>query len=264
MPSDAVAPPRRPRVVVVGAGIAGLAAAWELAGAPDAPQVVVLEGAARVGGKLATGEVGGVTVDLGAESLLARRPEAVDLAREVGLADDLVAPRPVGAGLWSGGRTHLLPSGTLMGVPSSTAGLDGLLDDADLAAVAAEPAQRWQPVEADDVSVADLVAARVGRGVVDRLVGPLLGGVYAGHATALSLRATVPALWEAAREGGSVVEAARTAAARGTATRSPVFAGVRGGVGRLPVAVAQALAERRVDVRTSSTVRSLSRRGTGW
>ncbi|GAB3590083.1 protoporphyrinogen oxidase [Angustibacter peucedani] len=256
------------RVVVVGAGIAGLAAAWELVqhdpvAAADL-EVVVLDAAPRVGGKLVVGEVGGVTVDLGAESLLARRPEALELAREVGLADDLVTPRPVGAALWSAGDLHPLPAGTLMGVPSSTTGLAGLLDDDGLAAVSREPEQVWAPVEADDVAVADLVARRVGAGVVDRLVEPLLGGVYAGRAAALSLRATVPALWDAAVRGRSLVETARGAAERGTSTQGPVFAGVRGGVGRLPLAAAAAVRERGGRVRTGTTVRSLARTSSGW
>src|SRR4051794_14408624 len=100
------------RVAVVGGGITGLAAAWELLGrrAPgdadgtSAVQVVLPEAADGVGGKLALGELDGLAVDLGAESMLARRPEAVQLAREVGLADDLEPPRPVGAVIWSGGR----------------------------------------------------------------------------------------------------------------------------------------------------------------
>ena len=82
----------RPLVAVVGGGITGLAAAWALADAPGAPRVVVLEATWRVGGKLAVGELDGITVDLGAESMLARRPEGVELAAQVGLADDLLTP----------------------------------------------------------------------------------------------------------------------------------------------------------------------------
>ncbi len=253
-----------PTVAVVGAGIAGLSAAWQLVRSGPPVRVVVLDAAARVGGKLALDDVGGALVDVGAESLLARRPEALDLAREVGLGHDLEPPRAVGAGLWSRGRRHPLPSGTLMGVPSSGRGLAGLLEPGQVRQVEGEPEARWPPVGADDVDVASFVAGRVGAGVVERLVEPLLGGVYAGHADRLSLRATVPALWQAAVEGRSVVEAAAGAAAAGTATRGPVFSGVRGGVGRLPLAVSDALRARGVEVRTDVTVRAVSRRGSRW
>ncbi len=253
----------RPTVVVVGAGIAGLAAAWALSGAPSPVRVVVLDGAAQVGGKLAVGQVDGLDVDLGAESMLARRPEALDLARAVGLADDLVDPRPAGASIWSRGALRPLPPGTLMGVPSGPDGLLGLLTPQEAARVVAEPGTAW-PALAADVDVASFVAGRVGAGVVDRLLDPLLGGVYAGRSDELSLQATVPALWAAATQGASVVQAAREASAAGVAARAPVFAGVRGGVGRLPLAVTAALRERGVEVHTGSPVRDLRRTPVGW
>jgi oxygen-dependent protoporphyrinogen oxidase len=233
-----------PTVVVVGAGISGLAAAWALAARDDAPRVAVLEGASRVGGKHALGDVGGVRVDVGAESLLARRPEATSLAEEVGLGDQLEPPRPVGASLWSAGALRALPPRTLMGVPSGDQGLDGLLGSDEVATVLAEPGRSWAPLE-DDVDVASFVGARVGRAVVDRLVEPLLGGVYAGRADLLSLRATMPPLWAAAVEGRSLVRTAAAAVSPARGPRpdvpAPVFAGIREGVGRLPLAVRDAL-----------------------
>ncbi len=263
MTSDLVDQRARPTVVVVGGGIAGLAAAWALSGGPRPVRVVVLEGSAQVGGKLALGEVDGLGVDLGAESMLARRPEALALAGAVGLGDELVTPRPAGASVWSRGALRPLPPGTLMGVPSGPDGLDGLLTPDETARVVVEPAAAWPALD-EDVDVASFVANRVGAGVVDRLLDPLLGGVYAGRSDELSLQATVPALWAAATQGASVVQAARAASAAGAATRAPVFAGVRGGVGRLPLAVAAALRERGVEVVTGSTVRDLRRTPVGW
>src|SRR3954453_15523923 len=129
-------------VAVVGAGVAGLSAAWWLVRDAPSTRVVVLDAAARVGGKLALAELGGLVVDVGAESLLARRREGVDLAREVGLGEDLTTPRPVGARLLSGGVLRPLPSGTLMGVPSSGRSVDGLLSPADAAVGRAGPPPR--------------------------------------------------------------------------------------------------------------------------
>jgi len=254
--------PGRPLVAVVGGGISGLTAAWRLATLPDPPRVVVLEGSPRVGGALRTGELDGVPVDLGAESFLARRPEAVDLARELGLADRLEHPAASAASVLRDAVLHPLPPRTVMGVPGGPEHLSGPLTAAEVERVLAEPGLPAAPLE-HDVDVAGWVAARVGPAVVDRLVEPLLGGVYAGHASRLSLQATVPALWRAAREGGSVLAAVRRAATDG-AGAGPVFAGLRGGVGRLPEELAAGLAERGVAVRTRAAVRGLHRTATGW
>src|SRR3954469_18609721 len=108
-------------VVVVGGGISGLAAAHRLAGA--GARVTLLEASDRLGGKLHADEIAGVPVDLGAESILARRPEAGALAREVGLSDDLEAPATARAALWTRGRLRPMPRGHLMGVPGDLAPL---------------------------------------------------------------------------------------------------------------------------------------------
>ncbi len=244
MPQDPVR--TRPTVAVVGGGISGLVAAWRLATAPDAPAVVVLEQSARVGGKLLVGALRDLEVDLGAESVLARRPEALDLLRELDLGGDVVHPVTTSASIAHAGRLHPLPAGTLMGVPGRPEALAGLLTPGEVARVAAEPTLPPTPV-GTDVDVASWVAARVGPAVVDRLVEPLLGGVYAGHADRLSLRATIPPLWQQARAGGSLLAGVRTAleATRGDGTPpAPVFAGLRGGVGRLPLRLAEQLTAR--------------------
>lgn len=238
-------------MVVVGGGIAGLAAAYLLAGRGHT--VTVLEGSPEVGGKLRRAEVGGVVVDVGAEAMLNRRPEAVDLARAVGL--DLVHPATTSSRLWTRGALRPLPR-SVMGIPTDLDQLaaSGVLSDAGMARLREEPS--LPPTELEgDTSVAALVGARLGEEVVDRLVEPLLGGVYAGHAASLSARAALPQV-VALLEQGSLLEAA---AALPAAPDTPVFAGIRGGIGRLP----QALVERGgFTVRTGVTVREL-RRATG-
>ena len=99
--------------------------------------------------------------------------------------------------------------------------------------------------------------------MVDRLVEPLLGGVYAGHAGRLSLEACVPGLFEVARSGESLTEAARAAAQAAAANASPVFAGLVGGMGRLPELVAAALADRGVKIRSGTIARELRLSGDG-
>jgi oxygen-dependent protoporphyrinogen oxidase len=246
---------RRPHVVVVGAGISGLATAHALGTVSAAPRVSVLESSRVIGGKLRSADVAGVAVDVGAEALLNRRPEAVDLARAVGLADAVEHPATSTAWLWSRGRMRPLPP-TVMGIPADIRGLHAsrAISVPALARAALEPALPGRRVEGD-VAIGTLVAARFGGEVRDRLVEPVLGGVYAGRADELSMRACVPQLSAALDEGRSLLLTA--AKLRGASrTDIPVFAGVAGGVGQLPSAVAVASG---ADVRTQSSVRSLER-----
>lgn len=259
------------RVAVIGGGISGLAAAYCLRQAlGETAEIVVFDKQPQIGGQLRVSDVAGLPVDEGAESLLARRPEAVDLARAVVGADDIVHPAPVGAALYSRGQLWPLPAGAVMGVPATRAGVVGPLTESEAQAMDADSdAHPSLPMPiSGDVAIGRLVAARYGQAVVDRLVEPLLGGVYAGHAAELSLDATVPALGAAAREHSSLAAAVHAAAGGGrrassssSARQSPVFAGVIGGVGRLPALVANAA---RASIRTGVTVRELTRTKTGW
>ncbi|WP_344660367.1 protoporphyrinogen oxidase [Catenulispora subtropica] len=262
----------RPRTVaVIGGGVSGLAAAWFVKRAAPETAVTVFEGSPRLGGKLAVGEVGGIQVDLGAESILNRRPEAVDLVRAVGLAEDLVHPATASASVWSRGELVPMPKGHVMGIPGDASVLAGLLSAEGLkraGAGAALPSRERlrAEAEADDVAVGGYVADRFGREVVDRLVEPLLGGVYAGHADEISLRAAIPALVPAYESGEPVDEAVAKilAAQAAAADPSPVFAGIRGGVGRFPAALAQACEAMGVVIRRETMVRELTRTPDGW
>ncbi len=120
-------------VVVIGGGIAGLTAAHRLL--DRGVRVTVLEASDRVGGKLLPGEIAGARVDLGAESMLARRPEAIALAREVGLDDRLQPPATSTASIWTRGALRPMPKGHVMGVPGSASALSGVLSDEGLARI---------------------------------------------------------------------------------------------------------------------------------
>ncbi len=250
------------RVVVVGGGISGLAAAWELRRLRPDADVVVLEASTRIGGKVAVSEVGGIAVDEGADSMLTRLPDGLALARAVGLADELVAPASGSASIWSRGRLRPLPAGTVLGIPADLAALarSKVLSGRGLARVPLDLLLPGAPVH-DDVSVGRLVRRRFGGEVVDRLVDPLLGGVYAGRADLLSLQATLPQLVPQVARHRSLLLAARAARAGATASSGPLFASLPGGLGRLPDAVATASG---ADMRLSSTVRALTRTATGW
>jgi oxygen-dependent protoporphyrinogen oxidase len=241
----------KPDVVVVGGGVGGLTAARRLGRA--GLTVLLLEGSPDLGGKLRSGTVGGVEVDVGAESMLARRPEGLELAAELGL--DVVHPAAASAQLWTRGALRPLPR-TLLGVPLD---LDALADahvlsDDGLARVRDESVH---PLGPDDVSVAELLGSRLGHELVDRLAEPILGGVYAGHAANLSATATAPQVVAMLREHGSLL----AAAALPQPTATPVFAGLEGGLGRLPRAMADVGG---VEIRTGATVRVLVRTATGF
>jgi oxygen-dependent protoporphyrinogen oxidase len=236
-------------VVVVGGGVAGLVAARGLAA--TGRDVLLLEASPQVGGKLRTAEVAGLPVDVGAEAMLARRPEGLDLAAELGVG--LVHPTTATSGVWSRGALRPLPR-SLMGVPLDLEQLaaSGVLSPDGLARASTEA-----PTEVTgDVSVGDLVAARLGDEVVERLVEPLLGGVYAGHARRISAAAAVPQLLAMARRGSLLDQAAAI-----PVSTSPVFATFAGGMGRLPGLVRE---DGGFEVRTSATVRALRRTSSGW
>jgi oxygen-dependent protoporphyrinogen oxidase len=256
--------------VIVGGGIAGLAAAFFLRDRGVA--VTVLEGSPRLGGKLAVSEVAGVAVDEGAEALLARRPEGTDLIGAVGLAGRLELPGTTAAGIWTRGHLHPLPKRQFMGVPADLGELQssGILSDAGLARARDDLRLPATPRDGD-VPVGSYVGSRFGQEVVDRLVDPLLGGVYAGRSGELSFEATLGGLAEASRQHRSLAEAAASllpapgAPGRPPAPARPVFTTLSGGLGTLPAAVA---AQSGATVRTGAMARELARTlhpdGEGW
>jgi protoporphyrinogen/coproporphyrinogen III oxidase len=252
------------RVAVVGAGIAGLAAAYRLAG--RGADVVVIEQAGRPGGKLRTGELAGGPVEAGAEAFLVRDPAgeasaAVELARSVGLGEALVHPATNRAAVAVDRRLRPLPGGTLFGVPSDLSTLDGVAEpDAALDRDGGRPLL----APGDDIPVGALVRRRLGDQVVDRLVDPLLGGVYAGRADDLSLAVTVPALAAACRQATTLTGAVAQALAGRPPQGGPVFATVEGGMSRPVDALVERLRGGGAVLRFGAPVRKLSREATGW
>lgn len=244
------------RVAVVGGGITGLAAARQLALA--GAEVVVLEQGPRWGGKLDQTLVEEVALDTGAESVLARRPEALRLIAELGLAAERVHPTAAKPQLLVEGRLHAMPP-SLQGVPVALEPLRDLLSPAGFARAAGEPDRPAPPLSVD-VAIGAHVADRFGDEVTDRLLEPLLGGVYAGRSRELSFAAVAPDLFTRACAGGSLLEHAR-ASLRPAA--GPVFAGLVGGVAGLVRALVADLERRGASLRPGTAVRALARRPDG-
>ncbi|MDH6460371.1 oxygen-dependent protoporphyrinogen oxidase [Micromonospora sp. A200] len=253
------------RVAVVGGGIAGLAAAVRLRDrAPAGTEITVYEQSGALGGKLRTGELAGQPVEFGAESFLMRDPAggesaAVTLIRRLGLAEKVVHPTVGQAALAVDGGLRPVPGGTLVGVPGD---LERVATVAKPAADADRDGGRPLLGPDEDVAVGTLVRARLGDQVVDRLVDPMLGGVYAGRADDLSLATTMPALARAARVEHTLTGAVRAAqAAAPRAPGAPVFGTLAGGLSTLVEAAATASG---ATIRLHAAVRELTLTAEGW
>lgn len=193
------------RIAIVGGGIAGLAALHELISSGH-DDVVLLEAGERVGGKIRSSEVAGRTIDEGGDAFLARVPWATDLAREIGLGDQLISPQARNAFIWSDGTLHPLPQPHVLGIPTdpATAG-GGLLSDQAIEELRADLARTEpDPVLADD-TVGSLVRRRVGDEVFEKLVNPLIGAINAGDTDQMSLAASAPLFATAAEANPSLI-----------------------------------------------------------
>ncbi|HEX2145957.1 MAG TPA: protoporphyrinogen oxidase [Glycomyces sp.] len=257
-PARVTGTPGRTRVLIVGGGITGLAAAHRLREqlGPD-DEIIVAEQAMRLGGKIKTVDLAGRPVETGAESLLAARPEAIELVRAVGLGDSIVYPSALKPALSIGGELLDFPAGHMMGIPG---------DPADVAAVAnaKERPDNGLPIlePGADMSVGALVRARLGDEILDRLVAPMLGGVYAGDVDRLSVRAVMPQLAAALERHARLTDAVNEIKRPATSgPRKPVFATVDGGLSSL---VSATSATARAEIRLGMTVRELRQTPYGW
>ncbi len=254
-------------VVVIGGGITGLAAAYFIGRDRPGTTVRVLEASPTAGGKIAGAEVAGIAVDTGPDAFLARVPGAVELAGELGLGDELVAPATGTAYVWSRGALRALPAGLVLGVPSQLRPLiaSRIMSARGIARAALDEVWSRRVDESDgDPSVANAIGRHLGREVVERLVDPLLGGINASDCDRLSLASAAPNLSAAARSPRLMhaLRASGAAAQRGqigVSEERPVFLAPRTGIRRLVAELSG-----RVGVTTNAPVTSLERREDSW
>jgi oxygen-dependent protoporphyrinogen oxidase len=262
-----------PRVVVVGGGITGLTAAYRLHRA--GVDAVVLEQDEQPGGKVRSAEVGGVRLEAGPDSLLARKPWAVDLARELG-ADELVPAASAATHIWTRAGLLRFPSGPF-GISTEPRELWRWKGMSYLGKLRAGGDLVLPRRRADgDESLGSLLRRRIGNEATDTLVAPLLGGLFAGDVDRLSVAATFPELGAWEREHRSLMLGARAmgASRRPAEVSAPehadggrpdppaMFVRLRGGLSTLTERLAEALGPD--GLRTGATVRTVERETEGY
>jgi oxygen-dependent protoporphyrinogen oxidase len=266
-------------VVIVGAGITGLSAAHRIARGGRPVRVTLLEAADRLGGRVRTESFAGRQLDVGAEAMLARVPEAAALCRELGLGDRLVTPATDRPFVWTGGRLRPLPPRLMAGVPDGARVLMGsrILSPLGLARAGLDLILPSREL-GRDVAIGSVVRRRLGREVYERLVDPLLGGIHAGSCDQLSVRAVSPTLEQAVGTGHGLVRGLRELAGRvrspadgaGSVPASPtsdgrhgqpeasMFIGLAGGLGELVDALRDAItAQTMAEVCRGATVEAI-------
>lgn len=264
----------RDRVVVIGAGLSGLTAAHRVAERARAERravdLTVIESKARIGGAVWTDRVDGFTLEGGADSFITNKPWAVDLCRRLGLSDRLLGtdPQHRRSFVVRQGKLVPVPEGFVLMAPNrigpllstpilSLRGKLRMLLDLVL--------PRKDSTEGDE-SLASFVKRRLGREALERLVQPLVGGIYTADPNELSLKATLPQFLEMERDHGSLILAAIRQARKNrglertaSGARYGMFVTLDDGMDALPSALAAALPPG--SIRTSTVVRRVSRNG---
>lgn len=245
-------------IVIVGGGITGLSAAYELA--RRHVEFVLIEASPRLGGLIRTEHTDGFTIDAGPDSLLVQKPAAIQLCEELGLSRQLMATRtPRTAYVLRDGRLYPLPSPSVLGIPTSLAALwrYDLLDWPARMRVAMEP---FIPASAiEDESVASFFRRRFGAATVDLIAEPLLGGIHAGDVEKLSMRSVFPRLTQAAQQPGGI---ARNLGGVPRSADTGMFRALRGGMADLVSGIERTLP--RGAVRTNCAATEIQRRGSRW
>jgi oxygen-dependent protoporphyrinogen oxidase len=247
------------RVVVVGAGVAGLAAAHRLLRDDPDLELTILESDRAPGGRLGSVDVAGLPIEAGPDAFVARKPSAVELCRELGL--ELDAPGARGAFVWTRRGLVPLPPGAL-GIPAEAESLlrwPGLSRRGRLRAVG--DLVRRSATTQDDEPLGELLRRRLGNEATETLVAPLLAGLFAGDVDHLGVRATFPELAEWERERGSLIRGAKASLDAGR-DAGPIFLRPRGGTGELPRALSASVGRERIRTRVAGE--GVERDGDAW
>jgi oxygen-dependent protoporphyrinogen oxidase len=258
------------RVAIVGGGVAGLAAAYELARlarAGASVQVVLFESSTRLGGIVETVREGGFVIECGPDAWVTEKPWARELAEELGLSDEVMASNDAGRKTYVliDKKLQAMPDGMRMMVAADLIALDASeLFSAEAKQAYREEAGRAEELRTNapegDESVAEFVRRHFGEEVVEKIGTPLLSGVFGGDASKLSVRAVMAPFVAMEREHGSLVAALQSRA--GAAKSTSVFTTLRSGMGTLMDRMIAAIPEDWV--RLAAEVRFVSYGDEGW
>lgn len=261
-----------PRTVgIIGGGISGLATAFavqeQAAAAGLSIRCTVLEAGTTWGGKIVTHRVGDLVTEAGPDSFLSQKPAGLELCAKLGLTDRLINTNETGkkAFVYSRGRLRELPEGLVVMTPNQVRPFlrSDLLSWAGLARMGLDlvlPAKR--PRAGEDESLASFFRRRFGREAFERLMEPLMAGIYAGDAEQMSVAATFPRFLELEQQHGSVIRgmmAARQArSSEGQlGTKRTMFVSLKHGLADLVTALEDRLTQQGVVLRAGSTVEAL-------
>ncbi len=253
------------KVVIVGGGMAGLAAAYRLKNSAPEIDITIVESSDRLGGKVSTERVDGFVIESGADCFLARKPRGIGLCEELGIADQLVGRDPNHAKTFvlRHGRLHALPSGLTGMIPTNLDALTNstLLSETAVSQIAQEPNLPAQPENGDE-SVAHFVSRRLGQEAFDNLIEPLMGGIYAGQADQLSLAATFPQLRQLELKHGSLLKGLTNRAPATSEPQYPPFVSFPDGMQALIDALVAQLDG--VEILLNTAVTEISKQASGF
>ncbi|MFA9557203.1 protoporphyrinogen oxidase [Evansella sp. AB-rgal1] len=208
------------RIAIIGGGITGLSAAFYLQKELQDNQIdaefSLYEGSTKLGGKIDTDYSNGFVMELGPDSFLARKQSAAQLAKEVGLGDELVYNTSGKSYILHEGRLYPMPGGAIMGIPTQWGPFLGtkLFSPAGKARAAGDLFLPKVMKNGEDVSLGTFFRKRLGNEVVERLIEPLLSGIYAGNIDRLSLKATFPHFQQIEAKYGSLIVGMKSSIAK--------------------------------------------------
>ena len=253
-------------VAILGGGITGLTAAYYLKKKDLPVNIILIEKEQSLGGKIQTYQADGFTIERGPDSFLERKVTAKNLVEELGLEHELVRNATGQSYILSEDQLHPIPKGAVMGIPTDFETFDqSTLISAEGKEKAKQDLNKEKIEASDDLSVGEFFRYRVGDEVVDKLIHPLISGIYAGDIDRLSLQATFPHYYQMEQEHGSLIQALRETQTN-TKSNKPkqgMFLTLKDGLGSLVTALHKEI-EKSADVILGKSIQQVKQQSEGY
>ena len=257
------------KVAIIGGGITGLSAAFEFSKHLAPSNITLFEKSTRFGGILKTEKIEQCLVETSADMFLSKPDAAIAICQELGLADQLIEPETENRRSWIGlnGKLHPIPEGFSIIAPAR---LDSILKSDLLSSYGklrlmseiAIPAKNLDL----DVSLKDFAVSRFGQEAFDRLIQPLIAGIYTADPEKLSMQATMPQVFEKLKKHGSLIKAAKldnsTQQRQASGARYGLFRSLKNGMHQLTSTLYEHL--RKINLNANSTILKIAPQGNGW